>query len=390
MSVFGWAFSWGTKVCSIGQQDNPHLLLIKASTFTSSRWQGNFQILQLMFSLWKGYCIVSTSEQPNLLDPSSKFPLEATSAERALEGLPLLQPITMCKVWTRPCSDCRREMMLSGPSTSETHKGHREPCETYRRLQAEWGDRLTMCDQEVSEHWHGTGGVRKCDTCQGVTREQARIRRTTERKAKQAARKQELENKRACQQYRDIIPSAMSLEAAEAADVNSLPSIREPMIHQDTGVKSELPTLRYGERRSDEDVAWNLIADIITSKASQQHEAQAQPKAKEAEVKQKRGTSSLSTSPPLEIQHHYTPSPPHNLLCNCVPQRHKISIHHEVTRMSDTLHDALFFDQFTTKAFEYDPTWRAACGAVMSLEEQGDVVRFFLEKMEEGFGERGG
>lgn len=58
--------------------------------------------------------------------------------------------------------------------------------------------------------------------------------------------------------------------------------------------------------------------------------------------------------------------------------------------MSDTLHDALFFDQFTTKAFEYDPTWRAACGAVMSLEEQGDVVRFFLEKMEEGFGERGG
>ena len=115
--------------------------------------------------------------------------------------------------------------MLSGSSTSEKHKGHREPCETYRRLKAEWGDLLTMCDQEVSEQWHSTGGIKKCAICIGATRERAKLRRTTERKAKREAQKQELVIKRDCQRYRNVAP-AVSIEAAQVADNgNVLPSV---------------------------------------------------------------------------------------------------------------------------------------------------------------------
>ena len=286
--------------------------------------------------------------------------------------------------------------MLSGSSTSETHRGHREPCETYRRLRAEWGDRLTMCDQEVSEHWHGTGGVRKCATCLGVTREQARLRRTTERKAKKVARKQELENKRSCHKYCNIA-SAVNIEASEAVDnVNPLPptQAQEPMIDQDTVVKSEPSTPRYGERQSDEEVAGNSIADTTAWKASLHEAAQAQPVKEEdedEEVKEERGSKdSAAPSPGFEIEHQYSPSPPGDQLCSCGAQGHKIDTLHEASRRSDTLYDALFFDQFTTKAFEYDPTWKAECGAVMSVEEQGDVLRLFSDAVEKGFGEMGG
>ncbi len=295
--------------------------------------------------------------------------------------------------------------MLSGSSTSETHKGHREPCATYCRLRAERGDRWTKCDQEVSEHWHGTGGVRKCDTCLGVTREQAKIRRTTRRKAKMAARKQELENKMAareqelenkwgCHKYRNIT-SAMSIEVAEAADhVNALPLLQAqgPMIHQDTVVTSEPSVPRYGERQSDEDVAWNSIADKIAWKASLHEAAQAQPKEEESEVKEEeRGSKdSVETSPGFEIEHHYSPHPPHDQLCSCGAQRHKINVHRECLRRADIFKDALFFDQFTTKAFEYDPTWKAACGAVISAQEQDDVWREYLKAKEEVFEGMGG
>ena len=283
--------------------------------------------------------------------------------------------------------------MLSGSSTSETHRGHREPCETFRRLRAEWGDRLTRCQDEVSEHWHGTGGVRKCATCLGVAREQAKLRRTTERKAKMAARKQELENRRVCRKYRNIAP-AVSIEAVETVDnVNPLPptQAQEPMIDQDTVVKSEPSTPRYGERRSDEDVAGNSIADTTAWEASQREAAQAQPvKEEEKDDEERQGKDSVATLPGFEIEHQYSPSPPHNQHCSCGAQGHKIDTLHEASRRSNTLYDALFFDQFTTKAFEYDPTWKAECGAVMSVEEQGDVLRLFSDAVDNGFGEMGG
>lgn len=184
--------------------------------------------------------------------------------------------------------------MLSGPSTSETHTGHREPCETYRRLQAESGGSLTRCLKEVKEKLSSSSGPRKCDTCRSATREQAKIRRTAKHKAKMTARKQEIKKERRCQEFRTILP-ATSIEETEAADdVNTLPAVQaqEPMTHQvntlplmqtqnpmmhqhhDTIVKSEpLPPPPYSERQIDEDVAWNSIPDTIAWESSLRHEA---------------------------------------------------------------------------------------------------------------------
>ena len=93
----------------------------------------------------------------------------------------------MCKIWIRPCSACRKQMTLSGPSTSETHRGHREPCTTYRRRQAESRDTLTAYEQEIMEQRRGTGGRRKCDECQAVTSERTRAKRKMECEARKAA-----------------------------------------------------------------------------------------------------------------------------------------------------------------------------------------------------------
>ena len=87
----------------------------------------------------------------------------------------------MCKIWIRPCSACRKQMTLSGL------RGHREPCTTYRRRQAESRDTLTACEQEIAEQWRGTGGRRKCDDCQAVTRERTRARRKMACEARKAA-----------------------------------------------------------------------------------------------------------------------------------------------------------------------------------------------------------
>ena len=148
------------------------------------------------------------------------------------------------------------------------------------------------------------------------------------------------------------------------------------MVYQDTVVKWEAPTPRYGERQSNEAIALATITDAVAWKASQHEAAQPQPK-EEEEVKAGRGLDSVAMPLGFEIEHHYSPSPPHNQLCSCGAQGHTIDIHYEASRRRDKLHEALFFDQYTTKAFEHDPTWRAACGAVMSEQEQRDVQRWF-------------
>ena len=150
-------------------------------------------------------------------------------------------------------------MVLSGPSTSETHPGHREPCQTYRRLRAESVEKPKGCLREVLEEWKHTDGPRKCETCRGVTRKQANIRRN-ERRAKVAALKLGIQKKRRRQEL-NTVASATSLERAEKADdgntlspvqaqvlmtyqVDTLPQMQtqEPGIHQgDTAVKSEPP-----------------------------------------------------------------------------------------------------------------------------------------------------
>ena len=364
-------------------------------------------------------------------------------------------------------------MPLSGPSTTETHPGHREPCETFRRRQAESGNRLKKCDQEVKERWKHTDGPRKCKTCKTVTREEAKIRRTAKRKAKMAARKQDMQKKRRCQEHR-IMASTTSIEAAEETDhyVNMLPPIQaqeymihqfntlppmqaqEPMMYQHTIVKTEPPPPpRYNERQTFEDIAWNSIPDTIAWEASLRHEAaQFQPKQTEQEavawnsiphtiareaslrheaaqfqsketeqeavawdsipetiaretslqheaaqthsaqplreqeqgeaIKQERNST---TSPPSSIHHHYPPPPPSYPLCTCAPHRHQIDTIHECALKANELYDALFLDQFITNAFEYDPTWRTECGAVMSMREQGDVWRWFLGVVEGEF-----
>ncbi|KAK0516785.1 hypothetical protein JMJ35_001388 [Cladonia borealis] len=324
----------------------------------------------------------------------------------------------MCKVWKRPCKGCNNEMMLSGPSTSETHPGHREPCETYRRRQAECGGHLEKCYPEVAELWQHSGGPRKCETCRKVTRENAKIRRA-ERKAKITARKLEIQKKRRGQEF-STIASATSIEGAEAADgVNTLSPVQaqepmihqvnplsplqaqEPFIHQDTTVKTEPPPPPpYSERQNDEDVFWNLNPDKIAWDALLQYEpAQAQPTENEEQeqvkekgqesVNQERSTTPQpSPSLPLEIQHHLPP--PYSHHCTCPHHRHRIDIHRECSLKILMLFDALILDQFITTSFEYDPSWKAECGAILSREEQSDVLDVFFRAVKEGFGEVAG
>ena len=303
--------------------------------------------------------------------------------------------------------------MLSGSSTSETHPGHREPCQTYRRLQAESSDKPKECRYEVPEEWKRTDGPRKCENCRKMTSEKARVKRV-ERRAKTAARKLQIQNKRRRQEF-NTFASTTNFEAEEAADnVNNLPPVQaqkprihqaimlpqmqaqEPMIHPDqdnTAVKSEPPLPPpHSERQNDEDFFWNLNPDTTAWEALLHHEsAQAhptQPPKEQEQVKeqaqeqlkaqQERNTNTPPYHPPPPYDHHH---------CSCRdPQRHSIIIPFEAVRRGSILHDSWLLDQFIVDVFEYDPTWKATCGKVLSMEEQSEVWRWYLGVVERGFG----